>query len=873
MKIRMLKIGVMVLAVVMTAMTGMGYATESSVDDITKEVLTGPNELNPEKILGPGGVVINTSKDIMMSFGATTRFIPTSESSWDFGLSEAVPGYFKTGPLKAYVNGVLDTAKAVENISTTSQAFNNALPRGDKAVIASFNEFADAVYRAAETPSIKANSTLNAGVSTFAGSTVALQTAAQTAAQAIAIPIANPVANAAATAAAAAAILPNATVDTISAAAYTAGKTTYTSMLSGFTDAQQKAIATVSGEAEAKAAAAAAATSAGTAAKLAFTEAVKAGSDQATAAKIAQETAKQAALTPANNAAALAGADAATAAVISSKASDLVKNANAMTQSVATSITKNPNGTITESVAGATASKARLDGLPFYALANSFLRTHSNESGSVNDGYFRNETKLYFNAIPKDRKWSFYAALEFDRPIDTQTVDNRGGKTDTSSNFGLERLNASVEIIPEYLRLHAGWDVWGVDIIEAGSMVYGDDNPGFWIKGKHKDQITYSFAWLKLQENDFQISATNHSGANDEDRDLLAGYVDYKFCPTSKVRFFYAYDRIRNVPSLDLVGAMAVANASEDYAGIYGNNGISKSKAASPDTDVHNVGAYYLGTFGIFGVMAEGAYKFGNAENTGLKGVSNGISTIQYDDFDIQSYAFSADLSLELKDVVGWLSLKPHIGVIYTSGDNDAADDKLSGYSGVTNAQRFSEAFGGENTVLADTNFVYGSALYGYIPEFHGNGTPVFVGGLQNFAGNGNGRGDNPGITMISVGITARPKVWLIYRTNVNMFNWNEDIYVTNMVEPYITDKVVINGKEEHINPRKNPPTRVESGYVGTAWDNEVTVALSKHMFIKGQFSFFLPGEVMKNVTKALSGGTETDEMATRVAAELIWNF
>ncbi|MFW6239950.1 MAG: hypothetical protein ACOC98_04970, partial [Thermodesulfobacteriota bacterium] len=61
--------------------------------------------------------------------------------------------------------------------------------------------------------------------------------------------------------------------------------------------------------------------------------------------------------------------------------------------------------------------------------------------------------------------------------------------------------------------------------------------------------------------------------------------------------------------------------------------------------------------------------------------------------------------------------------------------------------------------------------------------------------------------------------------------------------------------------------------YVGTEWDNEITLALSKHMFVKGQFSFFFPGEAIEDVTRALSGGTETDEVATRLAMELIWNF
>jgi hypothetical protein len=71
----------------------------------------------------------------------------------------------------------------------------------------------------------------------------------------------------------------------------------------------------------------------------------------------------------------------------------------------------------------------------------------------------------------------------------------------------------------------------------------------------------------------------------------------------------------------------------------------------------------------------------------------------------------------------------------------------------------------------------------------------------------------------------------------------------------------------------KKRATKVESGFVGTEWDSEITLALSKHTFIKGQAAFFFPDEGVEDVTRALSGGTDTDEIATRIAAELIWNF
>lgn len=711
------------------------------IDDITEEVLKGPSDLDPEKILGPGGLGINiksSNKDFLVSFGATVRFVPTSESNWDFGMSDNVPGYVNTTQIKGFAEGGFKSATAAMELDAATKALKLAVQES-RDVAGAFDDFASAVYNV--------DAVIGRSPTTDAAKAVDIKTLADTTA--------------------AVAPNPESVADTV---------------LPGLID----------------------------------------------------------------------GAD----TVVNNVSDTILGEKEHPDGSL-----KYPDPTISQALAYVTILKAQADSFKPYYLADSFLKTHSNESGSVNDGYIRNETKLYFNAMPRDKKWSFYGALEFDRPIDTASVDNRGGKIDTASNFGLERLNASVELVPG-LRFHAGWDVWGLDIIEAASMSYGDDNAGFWFKGDAGD-FHYSVAWLKLEENDFQIDATQHTGAVDEDRDLIAGYLDYHFRQSDKVRFFYGYDRIRNVPASDLMGALALEAGLEAYAGINGD---------TPSTDVHNIGAYYLGKFGMLEIMAEGVYKFGSADNTGLLDEQNGIYkangdpyTIKYNDFDISSYALAADIALELGDAVGWMSLKPHFGIMYASGDDDYDDDTLGGYSGIENAQRFSGIWGGENTIIGDTNFVLGTALYGYIPEFYGNGTPVFVGGLQNFAGNGNGRGDNPGLTMYSLGFTMRPKIFLIFRTNVNMFNWNEDFYVTDMVDPIPLETLLSGNKKRAV--------KISAGYVGTEWDNELTLALSQHTFIKGQASFFFPGEAVEDVTRALSGGRESDEIASRIAAELIWNF
>lgn len=481
--------------------------------------------------------------------------------------------------------------------------------------------------------------------------------------------------------------------------------------------------------------------------------------------------------------------------------------------------------------------------LPFMPAANQlgkdYFKNHANEAGGVNNNYIRSEDRLYFNALPKDREWSFYAALEFDRALDTNTVDERGGKTG-GSNFGLERLHGTMALpfLPFNSRLHAGWDVWGLDYGEASGLTYGDDNPGFWLTGD-SGALSWNAGYFKLGENNFQNSITSLNAANSEnarDRDLYAGYIDYKINPGHKARAFYAYDQIRNVPTKDLLGVLT--------GGAVPGVGINKTAVApSPKTDSHHIGAYYVGNFGPVELFGEGVYQFGTADGTGLGGTQEKM--------DISAYALSGDVSLELKDQVGF-SVKPHIGFMYTSGDDNATDNKLGGYQGVDNAQRFSSRWGGENTIVGDTNLVLGTMLYGYLPELYGNGTPVATGGLQNTVGLGAGRGDNPGLTMLSYGITATPKKHIIFKTNANSFLWNEDIKVASFKTPGAT-------------------TVVKSGYVGTEWDNELTLALSKHTYIKTQVSYFFPGEVLTNTTAAL--GAASDKIASRYAVELIWNF
>ena len=542
------------------------------------------------------------------------------------------------------------------------------------------------------------------------------------------------------------------------------------------------------------------------------------------------------------------------------------------------------------------------------------FQNHATEAGWVNNSYIRCENKLYFNAMPNDQVWSFYAALEFDGVLDNMTVDDRGnndpGKNDNSSsnsNYGLERLHGTVKLPfgkSMNLRLHAGWDIYQLDVYDGGGLVFGDDDPGFWITGDISDKTDFQVGFHKLKENDWQVGDLS-TGNQDNDRDLYSIAVDHHFDKKSHVRFFYAYDRIRNIKANTIQNylfggkinaALAgkqnslssaayninpgfVTGATTNVVGFNGGTpiyevtggtvntgglvpqldggqaGINGAKASlgrnyfygnetEAETDSHHIGFFYQGDFGIVKPFVEAVYQFGTADNTGLS--AYGFE----EDYDIKAYALAADLAFNLKDAIGF-KFEPHIGIMYTSGDDDPDDDDLEGYTGVDNCQRFSAHWGGENTIIGDTNLLMGSVLYGYLPELYGSGTPVTTGGLQNFAGTGSGRGDNPGMLMYSIGINMAPKRFLLFRSNVNIFNFNEDFRLPTMAGTAV---------------------EIDNGYAGTEWDNEVTLALSKNMFIKGQFSFLFPGEVIEDVTEAYSG-EECDDVATRLGIELIWNF
>jgi hypothetical protein len=485
----------------------------------------------------------------------------------------------------------------------------------------------------------------------------------------------------------------------------------------------------------------------------------------------------------------------------------------------------------------------------FLGLATVDFRRHTTEAGDVADSYIRTEARLYFNAEDSEGKWDFYTALEYDAAVDQDEVDRRG------RDYGLERLHGSVAIPGlEQVRFHAGWDIYYMDAVDAGAgFIYGDDDPGFWLTGDF-GQIEFQIGYHKKLEDNFLsrdekdfntgFDPDEVSTKSDNDRDLYDALLKFNFDEDNWLK---------------VMGSLDVMKTRTDTRDPFGDpndtfppdpNFGTTDKGA--DVETYRLGLLYKGKLGIVEPELEVAYQGGEANN-----VVDEFGA-ELGDFDISAYALYADVAVNLTDVIGF-KVMPHVGFMYTSGDDDPDDNDLEGYTAVANAQRFTPRFGGEDTIIGDGNTLLGTILYGYIPELYGNlgGSVKFggvaTGGLAN--GSSGGRGDNPGMTLIGGGITIEPVEYISYRTNFMWIEWNEDFAVNASAPPALG----------------GTSTKVDSGTAGQQWSNSLRISLNKHVHIFGNATLFWPGEAVEDVTEIY--GNKSDKVAQRYAVALIWRF
>ncbi len=485
---------------------------------------------------------------------------------------------------------------------------------------------------------------------------------------------------------------------------------------------------------------------------------------------------------------------------------------------------------------------------------------HITEAGVVNKSYIRSEDRLYFT-FAKGDIWEVYMALEFDDVLSSRTTDRVRDVQGFYGSFGLERVSASIKLPWISSRFYAGWDIYGVDL-DGGLLIYGDDDPGFWLTGgvgnvdwqlgyHKKDELNRTLQGIRGTPRNITFTST------DNERDILSARINYTPFKGTKVGLIYTYDRLGFRPTLvpvflppppgDPCGPTPLSPANPNPA----NN--------CPEVDSHHIGPIVITQIAGFKFTGQYVHQFGEARKTNVINQKSGPQG----NYDINANAAFADLAFDLTPWTGF-RLIPHVGVMWASGDDNPNDKSLGGYTGNTDGYRFTTAFGGENTILGDNNNVIGTNIYSVIPNLRGNqDSGLVTGGVAN-----NSRGDSPGVLMVGGGITVAPTKNSIYRTNAYYLQYDTKPCVNPGDFPLLTPPSPCDASKNTIQHRD----------IGVEWDNEIMVWLDKNMVVKGQFSFLFPGDAVRDITRNLTSvpplvGKAVDETAIRLAMEFLWNF
>ncbi|MCA1796592.1 MAG: hypothetical protein LC645_03450, partial [Geobacteraceae bacterium] len=236
------------------------------------------------------------------------------------------------------------------------------------------------------------------------------------------------------------------------------------------------------------------------------------------------------------------------------------------------------------------------------------------------------------------------------------------GNPNTGGEFGIERVELLYEFNPA-MELQTGWDIRALDI-RTGGLLYGDDHPFIGFRGELAPQTSYELLYIPVQN---YIDVT--------------GQIENKYLDASNANDWRVY-------SLKVNQKVGNFDLSPFYA--YSDND-------SHEAQVHYYGFEALGKVGMLKpsfeiVFADGEFDSGK---------------------DISSMAAFAGLELEVSR-----AFNPYVALRYTQGDNDATDDDVEGWVGITDIGRFTPLMGMDGGILSeDLGQSYGATLYSYAPE------------------------------------------------------------------------------------------------------------------------------------------------------------
>jgi hypothetical protein len=391
--------------------------------------------------------------------------------------------------------------------------------------------------------------------------------------------------------------------------------------------------------------------------------------------------------------------------------------------------------------------------------------------GGVRDNYMSH--MVYFPVdFVKKGQWRAhmlfsYKMSDFDQGADWNHTTFDGGDYD---RWRVER--AYFEFKLNFLDgvnswIGVGHDIYTIDR-ETGALVYFDDDPGIGLYGNY-EKFSWRLQFLrKSEQTDSQAFET------DSNRDVYFLKLKYDFGPYAKPFVFAA---------LDHNGAMLlkydVVDNEHDPTSVITNN-IDK------DFNKGNWNVYYLG-FGMTGKVGpvmyqmEGVYQGGNAD---LRGDGMLMTDGDYEDsFDYDAWAGLINFQIDLAQWIPALNkFVVGLGGIYLSGDDDADDDDLEGFTGITGGTRFFKPWSMGTLPVHGVNQqpVVGNFIYSWAPATSWGYGP-YAGGVL---GRGNDYGANPGLIAGVFTIDWVPVEKWNVKAMVKYMEWDD----TDVIEKQLGD-------------------------------------------------------------------------------------
>jgi hypothetical protein len=369
---------------------------------------------------------------------------------------------------------------------------------------------------------------------------------------------------------------------------------------------------------------------------------------------------------------------------------------------------------------------------------------------------------------------SFYTSSQVPATGSATAIPNAGAE------FGIERAEFIYTFAPA-LELVAGWPISAADI-GTGGILYGDDHPIIGFRGKLTDALKYQLTYISIQ---------NSPAIGSHESSLDGDWRAYLLKPEFSL-------------------GMGSANVTLSPIVLFSDNRANDAK-------IYYYGLEGIGKFGFVKPSFEVIYADGEFRNTGR---------------DIQSYAAFAGVELGLSK-----AFNPYIAGRYTKGDDDATDNDVEGFVGVTDIGRFTPLMGMDGNILGEhlsSGVYYNSPLYSYEPgrSFATNR----YGGIGNLSS-----GDNPGSMILAVGAKGAISEQFSYKAQVFGIWFDETANLGASVDDF----------------------------AGTTFDLMLKYDFSKNFSATYIGSVFLPGDGIKDQQPA---GAD-DTFASVNTVQLVWTY